>query len=494
MAEKPNVLKDFRSLPRALAAAAQTNTPATKRVAVSVGAKHGFSPPKSSSAVNLIGSMNVALDPDDYTDVAITKVLADGRERSPVEVRHALAGLGVSDNEVLCTLKRMAIDGILNCRFLGDHAGYVYSQKTGISRPTTNNKQQKVRMAKENNLEGADPRGTIIAAEGIDVAIWKATCDRKLRNIDEIGEILAQYGFNRGAVKDRVIYLANKGWYDRQGRAKQTRYSLKKHIVMPEADNREVHNESAKVNSTTTIHTRDEKFTPPTPTLPVTKAAPVAVVPKAEVVNMTDGVDLVLRKEDGMILCIWKTMADYRPYTPTEVGLLLADFGFNPKSVGARMNTLTHRGWFDREQQPGQSRQWFYTLRRDVPPPPPEDAGKAAKVVASTQATLPLATTPEPVKVEEPKPTVVEAKPVAAPVQNAPLFEFTVKLKGVEMSHEEANTLAAELVESGFGSIQNTTESSSSLIDFQIRIKGVAYTKEELGTITKALVAAGYGK
>lgn len=440
-------LNNFRELPRAIAEASQKP------------------------------STFVVYEEDDMVS-CIWRILSDNRPRTAGEIAHLLRDTEWKVAAISMAMRRLANEGSFEVILAANKNLNAYKIKKGMEMTvdTTNKKPRKFEPTTQHVHSG---HGVIRAEEGIDVCIWKATADRKSRLIDEISDILFQYGLNRVVVKDRVIYLANaKKWFDRQGKSKSTRYSLKKGVSIPAFAPLQVEEVASAALSAGTVHPRNENFVPPVAALPETKA-------NVEVESESIPVTHTFNKADGIHVNIWKAMSDYREYTATDVGILLELVGFNPKTVGVQIGELwKKKNWFERRPVEG-TKSYAYTLRREIEMPP---APVARIVPAETeQPELPLETKSEVQSETEPQPK--EESMAQAEILEAPLFDFTLKLKGIPFDLNEARALAAELEKIDFTPEDNSEAEPAepALLESTYRIKGVEFTRSQLRIVKMKL-------
>lgn len=233
-----------------------------------------------------------------------------------------------------------------------------------------------------------------------------------------------------------------------------------------------------KGSSANTFHERDETFTPPAPVQPEVKAA-VAVATPIPLHTIV--------KEEGFHVSIWKAMCDYREYTAPEVGILLEAVGFNPKSVSTQLGELwKKKGWFIRRPVAG-SKTYAYTLKREIKMPEPAVITPKPDAPVETQPQLQLETKPDVPKAKE---EIMAAQP-AAEVNAPALFEFNLRLKGIDFDINEAKELTQYLNQNDYSAPPE--EEVPSLIQTTVKIKSVEFSRHELMLIKSKLNKAGFG-
>jgi len=341
---------------------------------------------------------SIQLDPEGDTLENIWRVMADYKGRTASEVERVFEIHLVPSEDVVTMLKLLHNSGYFLTT--GRPENPIYSMKKGVEMPNNNQKEQGFRHYKQRAASAPisqyDPMAKVDPAEGLDCTLWKLTRDRKNRSLDEIGELARTFGFAPHIVRDRVIFLANKHWYDRTGTGNKTKYALKKNIPFPKPENQEVKTPAneIKVNSTTTFHSRNEKdysdrvvntnAPAVTQTHQVKEETMQEQTPAKQVLPLTPlEEDLVVRKGDSWDLAIWKMMRDFKQYTAQDVGLLLSDLGFNPKSTQVRISKLhLDHDWFEREKMEG-TRSFKYRLKRDVARPVDPNAAPVVETKAA---------------------------------------------------------------------------------------------------------------
>lgn len=227
-----------------------------------------------------------------------------------------------------------------------------------------------------------NPDGVINKEEGLDRCIWKFMQDFKPHLLPDIGQALGACGFRPVDVKDRVIILLRKKWFNRTGSGKTTTYALKKHIKQPALEvpvvdvkaefdaslsdlGRAVDNakESAISPLATFIdkNIQDRREAKEKIMAENTKEEAQQELPIAPQLYPVRG--------EGIITSIWKLMSDYRPYQSSEIELLLGEIGIAAASVRSRLSDLAIKhNWFDRQKESARAPS-IYTLRREIPMP-----------------------------------------------------------------------------------------------------------------------------
>lgn len=432
------------------------------------------------------------LEEDDEVIEAVWKLLSDKRERSVFEIITAI-GPGATPIDVQVAVNVLRNEGKLTVRGIG--GSFLYKIKPGVVSPAVQNLGP-VKLPKvANTLPSRNSEYIINPDEGLDVCIWKLMSDLKSRRITEISDLLHEYGFSSVEARNRTIALAHRGWFNRSGQSKRTEYCLKKGFPMPAIVKPTVVKEEPKVNSTTTVRERPT-LTLSKPVIPTVSAS--LPQPSAEV-KMKPTNTPIVSKDDISEVAIWKVMSDQKGWTPAEVGLLLADFGFDPKTIATRMSYLFLRlKWFTRVEE---GRSYRYTMFPGIPMPgkvavtPPVET--PAPVSAPQPQLFPEVTSNKPVVQKETAMSVTQIKPVQ-PVEvpkrsfrESSMLSFRATIKGSDFTFEQVQLLLEELVRNGYGKGKVSTEPAKFLTTHH-KIRDKLFTDAELETLTLELLDAGF--
>ncbi len=326
----------------------------------------------------------------------------------------------------------------------------------------------------------------------IDNWIFEYMSDRKKHTLEEIADEAFVSGFNRSTIKDRVMILAKKDWFDRSnnGGAALT-YKLKVSTKRPTMlmPNNIASNDDAIISvgvASKTIEARKAMTNLETPnTLPKQKATAALLTPVGSFV--------IDRMGDTKPMMIWKVMADYKPYTANEINILLEGYGFGSSTVSVHLAYLNKLGWFTKNKS-------AFTLKKTVPMPDASfsiwasarkkgiivDEKKSTKVIA-VECAQPATVNEEStisVTVETFSEALKEAKEKCdAIVQTAsevddeePPELITINLKGVEFSLTELATLIEQIKEVK-DTFTKSSEDSLLQIERVITVKGVKFTE-----------------
>jgi hypothetical protein len=296
----------------------------------------------------------------------------------------------------------------------------------------------------------------ILVEEGIDVAIWKLMSDRKWRGAKEIVVAIKDFGFDPAQVENRTASLVRSNRiYDRRGEGPRTVYRLKAHIPMPIPANE-----------------KDEPMEQPA--MPEVFEEPAVEVITPVAVEEQQPVPQKLGEilpGDTLDVAIWKLMADFGEYSAADLAVFLADYDYNPVSISPKLSIFFKAGYVTRravEQLP--KRPYFVYRLNDLPMPARWQ--KAAVNESEVQSNNEN-------KEEEVKADLVSSAPPAV-LANQPLFEVSMKIRGVDFTLGEVKELYSELTASGFAV---GAPAKKSLVQASYNIKGVDFTHEELNQL-----------
>jgi hypothetical protein len=307
----------------------------------------------------------------------------------------------------------------------------------------------------------------IVVEEGIDVAIWKLMSDRKWRGAKEIVVAIKDFGFDPAQVENRTASLVRSNRiYDRRGEGPRTVYRLKAHVPMPTPANEK---EEVMLDAVTPDAVVEQ--------LPV--EAPVVVVEELKAEPQKLGAIL---PTDTLDVAIWKLMADFGEYSAGDLAVFLADYDYNPVSISPKLSNFFKAGYVTRravEQLPKRP----YFVYRLIDMPMPARWKKAAVNESEVQANNEN-------KEEEVngKELIEKIAPLAVPIHASPLFETSMKIRGVDFTFDEVKELYEELTSSGFA---EGAPVKKSLIKASYDIKGISFTHEELNALVGKIASFG---
>jgi hypothetical protein len=174
---------------------------------------------------------------------------------------------------------------------------------------------------------------------------------------------------------------------------------------------------------------------------------------------------------DTLDVAIWKLMADFGEYSAADLAVFLADYDYNPVSISPKLSIFFKAGYVTRravEQLP--KRPYFVYRLNDLPMPARWQ--KAAVNESEVQSNNEN-------KEEEVKADLVSSAAPAV-LANQPLFEVSMKIRGVDFTLGEVKDLYSELTASGFAV---GVPAKKSLVQASYNIKGVDFTHEELNQL-----------
>lgn len=178
----------------------------------------------------------------------------------------------------------------------------------------------------------------------LDAAIIDAASSGKPMSLDDIAsKVMQNTDYTRPVIRDRTVTLALNNRFTRQGKGNNIKYKLTRDVLMrlKQVQEKPTAMSMALSAIANQIQTKTEEEE--------TKPSPILL-------------------SDGIEIGIWKIMSDHVPYTPAEVALLLADYGFKNSSVIRTIGALhSNKGWFTRTQVKCNNRQTFeYTMKDNI--------------------------------------------------------------------------------------------------------------------------------
>jgi hypothetical protein len=307
----------------------------------------------------------------------------------------------------------------------------------------------------------------ILVEEGIDVAIWKLMSDRKWRGAKEIVVAIKDFGFDPAQVENRTASLVRSNRiYDRRGEGPRTVYRLKAHVPMPTPANEK---DEAMLDAVTPEAVVEQ--------LPVEAPVVLAEEVKAEPQKLG-----AILPTDTLDVAIWKLMADFGEYSAGDLAVFLADYDYNPVSISPKLSRFFKAGYVSRREVQQLPKRPYYAYRlNDMPMPFAGRQQAAPNQEAQTQNDN---------KEEEVngKELVEKIAPLAVPIHAAPLFETSMKIRGMDFTFDEVKELYEELTSSGFA---EGAPVKKSLIKASYDIKGISFTHEELNALVGKIASFG---
>jgi hypothetical protein len=401
---------------------------------------------------------------------AIIVLLNDRNGRTLQEMARTPGLRGYTYDEVIGAAKRLEIEGKVTSTVVRNET--IYSLRSTCGRTGK-------------NLMVVSP--TLL----LDAAIWDVMSDRKARLLQEVADDLKNVGFhNKTLVMDRVIDLRKKKWFAVSGFSKKTTYTLMKHIQrpvipVPDVQVEEVILSDAAVNAGYFQHAEQTSLKLAPIEDQRTEEEPEAMNDEEEEVHQRRQA-MTPAPGDSLDLAIWKVMSDHTPATVRDIEALLDGTEHTFKTISPRMSVLYARGWFHRIDD---RKAFVYTLKEDIRMP-------ASNAVAVQKDGT------KPVDYDEPaaKPT---EQPPAEPMTfnglpkplvdaNAPLVEVYVRLRGVEISKDDADNLVKKLNSVNLEEPKIDDDELLS-IETKIRIKGQEFTMKEAAQVFNYLNNRGFG-
>jgi hypothetical protein len=338
-------------------------------------------------------------------------------------------------------------------------------------RKTISEKNSMVTVVGYHSLESLDPKR-------IDAAVWEVMSDGKKRSVNEILDGVVARGFQRHIVDRRLDTLFSKKWFDHLGAANNRFYRLKPEIKHPDG--------SVAIPVVTKSvpqpnYGNGEDWAIPASYIDAGSEDDnqgfLSAAEKIDVQNTWDKIskdvaaatiktkDLIVKPTDTPMVAIWKMLADQLAYPRKEIELML---DWIPSSAIYRtLVTMVEQNILVRTK------------------------GMGTKQVCHLFA---LADTMEAQLFEA---TWIEKKvpvdPLQAVLPKIPLLEVIVSIKGGKYTLADAQALAKELVDNGFGEYEDDHTDTRNLrfLKMSLEIDGVPFTLQEANTLAKQLVAEG---
>jgi DNA-binding transcriptional MerR regulator len=405
---------------------------------------------------------------DDDIDVAIIKFMSTYKGYTISEVHRALEPRVADPEAITPTMLALNINGWFETRQL--HAGsvteYVLKRWRNIEELKDEKRPTVVRKFKQPDEAIVDPAGRILLAEGVDIGIWKAMSDRKWRTVRDVVCILREFGFNALMVDKRIGKLASNGkWFDRRGNSSRT-YRLRPEVQCP----------SLPPVTAPTVRPALSPVEAPKVALEPLKTLVEAPPVKIEAIAVTRTTEPV-SPGDHLYTAIWKVMGDKNEYTVSEIAVLLVDYGFTQGNISPAMSEFFKNGYVMRRdaRSPNNRLQYAYRLKdMAMPAFKPKYVVDAPAVEAKPEVQT---STPE-------VPMHALLQPVST-VEDAPLLEFTLRIKGTPITLREFAQLYDELKNAGL--LEREASKGGLLVQASYTIKGTVFTTAELTALVSQM-------
>lgn len=370
-------------------------------------------------------------------------------------------------------------------------------------------------------------------------AIWKLMSDFRERTSEHIAQFLVRSDFHHREAVTAIEYLASLGWFTHVQRATGIHLKLHSGIPIPNSLLQLVHpsmripaSSDTETTSVTAIAESAKKTTQPT-----------TVFYERREFSGDDDVQTILNsglyEYKKAMLLIWKVMKDGNTRTSVQIKEeieAMGVYGFDRVIEVALSRLSTKLNWFDRKVTRNEENRPIYdnTLRSCIASPvvftdivsrqkssgytcdpirrPRSDKGRKQfkgieqipkQPIEGTNMSKATQPTPLPNFLGSRIPhfdnTRLSNQTTTEPVneQTPPLFEFAVKLKGVELNLSETRALLRELMAMGVDNPMGTVPygysavyafpSDASFIEKKVFIKGVYFCKAELTMIFEQL-------
>ena len=402
---------------------------------------------------------------------AVSSILSDGRPKSTSEILEELERLqlaGFDPTLIKPTLKEMVGSGLIF-----------------ISAPAESNSV--VKYANKASDETKPMRA-------LDNWIFDLMSDGANWTLEDIaGEALIQ-DLDRRVVKDRVVVLSRKDWFNRVGKGDNAGYSLKKTVKRPtpltvvKSAAKDAEEPKEKEMPQVKVPSVEEIKAPATPVgkHPFDHAFFMSKLPE----NYSSAIDMF---KDTFAQAIWKLMSDYATYSSSEIAILLDGYELTNMEIQRHIYNLKMSGWFD--IHPGNR----YSLKKEIAFPSQflsSSTGREARVPAKTlhqimtyrqkkqEESANDSVSEKIIETVETFPDkIVEVVTPTEATKEAALF--SLKIKGVDFTFEELGAVVRELREK-LSSINAQSEGLVS-IKHEVQIKGVNFNRDELNLIIETV-------
>lgn len=353
----------------------------------------------------------------------------------------------------------------------------------------------------------------------VECAIWDLMADFKKRDIHEICLAIKLQGYCGVAVDKRCKVLFARKWFDRSSeRGGSPYYTLKKSVKRPmtkeelqtaiEAKNASkwpastvgflatalngiaVEKEVVNAKHLLPLFSR----TLPIFELPASKPEPVIQKPMKAPINMS------LLPSDPIQVAIWKITSDQRPYTVQRLCEVMPDVPL--ATIYSNLVKMAKNDMLIVNRL-GNNVTKTYTLKPGTPMPvglkpydraiaPPSIQKKeepTMKTLDVISLLVPLALAADAAAVKPSQDTFDDCDLKHRDIPTEPLLDFSIRIKGSPVTMQEAQTIATELMDAGFGDLETDLPPQRyKLIELTIRVAGVQLTAQEAHSLAQQLI------
>lgn len=295
----------------------------------------------------------------------------------------------------------------------------------------------KISMREGPELYSFSPFMVMSQKDTLDNWLFDTMSDYAKYTINVLADKAVEAGFVRQTVKDRIALLSKKDWFDRSNNGgKGLTYRLKKNLKRPTP--------LVTTNATITeLQSLGEQMN--IPKIVVFEKSPPSKLEEEIAAAKHYAIDAFT---DTKAMMLWKVMADYKPYTVSEVAIMLEYYHiFGKSTVSVMISQLNKRGWFTKENH-------TYTLRREIPMPDKSFTITYNVAKPNTEETI--------IPLVEPKNADVSAP-----------FETVVTVPNWKYSNASTNRV-----------IHDETNTSELIT---VNLKGVVFTLNELEVLIKQI-------
>jgi len=216
-----------------------------------------------------------------------------------------------------------------------------------------------------------------------------------------------------------------------------------------------------------------------------------------------------MSKDDPLIVLIWKAMSDRKPYKSADIAALIQAVRPDLKALRIQntMSTMKAKGWFITEPAAGLTKGavagLMWRLKPEIVDPhsytttdanykykniDKQELEKQVMQIAPEKLEMPSVNTSQSLQTPASK-SLVQVRVHESLVQEVPLLDLTVRIKGLPLSLSECRQLVHELRNLGYGKV--VAPAQNSLVNRSITIKDTDFSEPELETLIKGLVAEG---
>lgn len=390
------------------------------------------------------------IQPTDQTELAIWKLMQDGRGRRMPEINEALEPFQFTARSVKNTMQRLI--QLRWFEFSKGHSTVVYTLKKGVPMPSASGKLTTLKPEVELPTLENGRLVLDLQKDGIRRTIHKIMSDGLKRTNVELAEILAPMCDSTHYLKYEMMQLVKFGWFDRE----ETSHPVGHYPII-------VYKLKADVR----------------------RPAPEAITPTSKFYKMPGRLETMSNlnaihaalsdgQSDPTAMFAVNPQASLLPAAPSALGDLSIAQGLGMGSnVSAGAREALSRGLG------GITSNGIIPETTGVSLKDPVIEAIPPKVVITPDDGLAMA-------------AEIREKTMAAIAQHAPLVEVCVKIAGKSITTAQADEIVDELGDLGFGDERNMIQSK--VIKVKLELAGTEFCLEDVDKIVKTLKEKGFGK